>query len=106
MESVSGEQGLDEITNDGIPVEYIICDGDSTMMARVRNKYPNLKKRFDKNHVVKNIGKSLYSLQASRKNKLSKITVHHILKCLKYALAKHQGNTAELKENLKNIIPH
>jgi len=106
MESVSGEQGLDELTSDGIPVEYIIGDGDSTMMARVRNKYPNLKKRFDKNHVVKNIGKSLYSLQASRKNKLSKTTVQHILKCLKYALAKNQGNAAELKENLKNIIPH
>lgn len=75
-------------------------------MARVRDKYPNLKKRYDRNHVVKNIGKILYSLQSSKKTKLSKSVVQHIQKCLKYCLAKNQGNKYGLKENLLAIIPH
>ena len=106
IESVSGEQGLDELHNSGIAVEYIEGDGDSTMMARVRNKYPHLKKRYDKNHVVKNVGKNFLGLQASKKAKISRDTKRHIQKCLTYTLSKNQGDKDGLKENLESLIPH
>lgn len=106
MESASGEIALTELDKSGTPVEYIEGDGDSTLMARVRQRYPNLKKRFDRNHIVKNIGKSLYALHLSKKCKLSKSVVSHILKCLKYCFAKNQGDKDGLEENLIAIIPH
>ena len=57
MESVSGEQ---ELIEQGTPVEYLECDGDNTLIARIKgNLNLTLKKRFDKNH-PKNVGKRLY----------------------------------------------
>ena len=72
MESGSGLQGVSELAKSGTPVEYIEGDGDNTLIARLKtNLNINMKKRFDRNHIVKNIGKRLYALQASNKVKLS-----------------------------------
>ena len=107
MESISGEQGIKELIDEGTPIEYVEGDGDNTLIARVRNNMNiNLKKRFDKNHVVKNIGKQLYTLHFSKTVKLSKVTIAHLQKCLKYALAKNVGNEEGLRDNLKAIVPH
>jgi hypothetical protein len=46
MESVSGEEGLNQLRDSGTPVEYVEGDGDSTMMARVRVAHPKLKKKI------------------------------------------------------------
>lgn len=55
---------------------------------------------------MKNVGKHLFQLQASKKVRLSKVVINHIQKCLKYAFAKNQGNKEDLEQNLKAIIPH
>lgn len=62
-----------------------------------------MKKRFDRNHIVKNIGKSMFALQ---ERKLSKSVIMHIQKCLKYMFAKNQGYRVGMEENLKALVPH
>ena len=89
IESVSGQDGVTELLKEGTPVEYIEGDGDNTLIARLKtNLNINMKKRFDRNHIVKNIGKRLYALQASKKVKVSKAVIIHIQKCVKYSFAK------------------
>lgn len=64
MESSTGLKGVKELIDEGTPVEYIEGDGDNTLIARLRSELNlEMKKRFDKNNVVKNIGKCLFSLK-------------------------------------------
>lgn len=64
MESASGEVGIRQLIEGGTPVEYIEGDGDNTLISRLKtNMGINMKKRFDKSHIVKNIGKILYTTQ-------------------------------------------
>ncbi|XP_045202398.2 uncharacterized protein LOC123555866 [Mercenaria mercenaria] len=106
MESVSGVKGIQELAQEGTPVEYIEGDGDNTMLARLKNELNvTLKKRYDRNH-VKNVGKSLYALHHEKGVKLSKSVIIHIEKCSKYALAKNQGDRDALEDNLKALTPH
>lgn len=68
MESVSGVKGVVELAKEGTPVEYIEGDGDNTLIARLRtNLNIEMKKRFDRNHIVKNVGKHLLNLQTKLK---------------------------------------
>lgn len=104
MESTSGVQGVKELNESGTPVEYLEGDGDNTLIARLKSDLNiSMKKRFDRNHIVKNIGKSMFALQ---EKKLSKSVIMHIQKCLKYIFAKNQGNRVGMEENLKALIPH
>lgn len=107
MESASGVLGVKQLSDEGTPVEYLEGDGDNTMISRIRNDLNlTMKKRFDRNHIVKNIGKHLYALHAEKGIKLSKNVILHIQKCLKYAFARNQGDKDGLEENLKALIPH
>lgn len=66
MESSTGLKGVKELIDEGTPVEYIEGNGDNTLIARLRSELNlEMKKRFNKNHVVKNIGKCLFSLQGN-----------------------------------------
>lgn len=104
MESTSGVLGVKELNESGTPVEYLEGDGDNTLIARLKSDLNiSMKKRFDRNHIVKNIGKSMFALQ---ERKLSKSVIMHIQKCLKYIFAKNQGNRVGMEENLKALIPH
>lgn len=107
MEATSGEKGILDLASEGTPVEYCEGDGDTTLLSRLKtNQGIDMKKRFDKNHVMKNIGKSLYSLQAEKGVKLSKTVIVHLQKCISYALSMNSGDEDGLKENLEAIIPH
>lgn len=107
MESCSGVAGVLKMAEEGTPVEYLEGDGDNTLIAKLRQDHNiQMKKRFDKNHVVKNIGKNLYSLKNEKCVKLSKSSICHIEKCIKYAFSKNQGNVEGLRDNLKALIPH
>ena len=60
MESVSGEKGVMDLASEGTPVEYLEGDGDTTLIARLKNNQNiTMKKRFDKNHIIKNVGKKV-----------------------------------------------
>ena len=106
MEPLSGVQGMKELIEEGTPVDIIEGDGDSSLIARLRQELKlKIKKRFDKNHIIKNIGKALYELPKA-KVKISKAVILHFQKCIKYIFAKHQGNAKGLEENLKALVPH
>lgn len=109
MESTGGLMGIKELAAQGTPIECIEGDGNNTLIACIKNEFNiSLKKKFDKNHVLKNIGKSLYALHAEKGTgiKLSKTVILHIQKCLKYIFAKNAGDKNKLQENLKALIPH
>ena len=107
IEATSGEKGIVDLAAQGTPVEYCEGDGDTTLLSRLKlNQGIDMKKRFDKNHVMKNFGKNLYSLQKEKGVKLSKLVITHIQKCVSYALSKNTGDEDGLRENLKAIIPH
>ena len=65
-----------------------------------------VQKRFDRNHVVKNIDKTLYGIYHNKNKKLIKNTITHLQKCSKYCFAKNQENPLELRENLQALIPY
>ncbi|KAH3868078.1 hypothetical protein DPMN_031215 [Dreissena polymorpha] len=61
MEATSGVKGVKELSEQGTPVEYLEGDGDNTLISKLKSDLNvTMKKRFDKNHVVKNFTKSLY----------------------------------------------
>lgn len=107
MESASGVSGVKELNESGTPVEILEGDGDNTMISRLKSELGiNMKKRLDKNHVVKNIGKQLYCLYNDKSVKISKTVINHLQKCLKYIFTKNQGNKRGLEDNMKALIPH
>lgn len=68
MESTSGVQGVKELNESGTPVKYLEGDGDNTLIARLRSDL-NMKKRFDRNHIVKTLVKAC--LRCKKKNLVS-----------------------------------
>lgn len=64
MECKSGVQGIRELAEKGTPVEILEGDGNTTMLAYVKSDLNlSLRKRYDRNNVVKNIGKHLYAIK-------------------------------------------
>ena len=107
MESTGGVKGVRELIEEGTPVEYLEGDGDNTLIARLKSELNiDMKKRFDRYHIVKNVGKSLYALKNEKGVNLGKPVICHIEKCLKYAFATNQGDPDGLRDNLKALIPH
>lgn len=68
MESTSGVLGVKELNESGTPVKYLEGDGDNTLIARLRSDL-NMKKRFDRNHIVKTLVKAC--LPCKKKNFVS-----------------------------------
>lgn len=68
VESTSGDQGVKELNESGTPVKYLEGDGDNTLIARLRSDL-NMKKRFDRNHIVKTLVKAC--LRCKKKNLVS-----------------------------------
>lgn len=67
MESATGLKGVKELINEGTPVEYIEGAEENTLIVRLESRLNfETKKRFNKNHVVKNIGKCLFSLKRKK----------------------------------------
>jgi len=58
MESISGVKGVRELKKSWTPIEIIEGDGDNTLISRLKSDLNmTVQKRFDRNHVVKNIDK-------------------------------------------------
>lgn len=107
MESLSSLQGFKELTASGTPVDTIEGDGDNTLISRIKKDLNiEVKKRFDKNHILKNITKSLYTLAEGKTVKISKMVILHLKKCLSYCFARNVNDFAGMKKNLQAIIPH
>lgn len=73
------------------------------MISRLKSQLGtciNIKKRLDKNYVVKNIGKQLYCLYNEKRVKISEKVINHLQKCLKLIFTKSQGNKRDLEDNI------
>lgn len=56
--------GVKELAVQGTLIECIEGVGDNTLIARIKNELNiSLKKKFDKNHVLKNIGIYMHCMQ-------------------------------------------
>ena len=97
-----------ELNNEGTPVECLEGEGDTTLLARLKNNQNIcMKKRCDQNHIVKNIGKKLFLLQAEKGIKLSKNTINHLTLSISYALSINSGDETALEGNyVSSIIPY
>lgn len=72
------------------------------MISRLKSELGiNMKKRLDKNHVVKNIGIQLYCLYNDKSVQISKTVINHLQKCLKYSPRIKRG----IEDNMKALIP-
>ena len=106
MESEAGLQAVKEMAAQGTPIEIIEGDGDNTLISLAKNQLGiSLTKKYDKNHVIKNIVKTFYDLK-NQKVKISNQVINHLTKCLKYIFAKNKGNEDGMRENLIALIPH
>ena len=106
MESEAGLQAVQEMAQQGTPVETIEGDGDNTLISRAKSQLGvSLKKKLDKNHCIKNIVKTFYELR-DKQVKISNQVINHLSKCLKYIFAKNQGDEKNMRENLIALIPH
>ncbi|CAG2192791.1 unnamed protein product [Mytilus edulis] len=78
MESQAGMQAVKELLEQGTPVKTIEGDGDNTLIARLKSELNlTVKKRFDKNHTIKDIVSKLYDLQKEdMKNNLVALIPH------------------------------
>lgn len=107
MEGDAGLEAIKELMAQGQPVDTIEGDGDNTLIARIQSQLGiNITKKLDKNHCIKNRSKAFYDMRAEKGVKISTQVVTHLTKCIKYALAKHQGDPVGLRENLEAIVPH
>lgn len=66
MESTSGVQLVAELAEERTPDEVIEGDGDNTLIARLKSILNIGMKKYDRNHVVKNVDRALYSLKVSK----------------------------------------
>jgi len=70
MESISGVKGVRELKNSWTPIEIIEGDEDNTLISRLKSDLNmTVQKRFDRNHVVKNIDKTLYGIHHNKNKK-------------------------------------
>ncbi len=107
IEAKAGCKAIQELAAEGTPVEILEGDGDSTLISRLREHHNiKLKKKLDKNHVIKNIVKKLHEIAAEKGTKLSKSVIGHLKRVIQYVFAKNKGDPAGMEENLKAVVPH
>lgn len=73
------------------------------MISRLKSQLGtciNMKKRLDKNYVVKSIGKQLYCLYNEKRVKISEKVINHLQKFLRLIFTKSQGNKRDLEDNI------
>jgi hypothetical protein len=94
------------VMEQGVQMEAIIGDDDTTAISKIHKDLDaNLKKYSDKNHVKKNISNSLYQLQKKHKS-LSTRVIQYFKKSFSYMLSQNQGNPSELERGLSALSLH
>ena len=98
-------QSLHKLKSKGLLVKHIIGDADTTTEVRAKKAFSHeIVKSLDKNHILKNLGNSLYAVKKQHKV-LSVVAIRYLQKCVQYALATSKTKQ-ELKVNLTAIVPH
>lgn len=82
---------LYRMKEDGCEVQTIHADNDSTTAARLRNDFPSLQKKQDKNHLKKNLTKQLYKLAKDHKQLKPTGTISYVTRCFMYGMQSPQN---------------
>ncbi|XP_046408211.1 uncharacterized protein LOC124172766 [Ischnura elegans] len=88
-----------------VKVGTIVCDEDSSTIAKIRRDVGNVEKVSDINHAKKNLGNALYGLRMTHKQ-LTPTVIKYLQRCFGYALQQNRGNPASLRKAIMNIVPH
>lgn len=106
MESAIAIKMIETLAEKNLNVKTIIMDDDSTTISRARKEIdPNITKLTDKNHVMKNITSSLYTLKPKHKQ-MTRPVIDYVKKSISYACAQNHGNPEGIRHNMKAIVPH
>ena len=99
---------LQNLEKDGVHVENLVMDNDTTTMARVRSEVdPAIKKQSDKNHCMKEITNRLYELKNRKHYKeLTSKTITHISKCFRYCVGQNAGDATAIANGITAIGQH
>ena len=88
---VSMIKKTESLTKERAAVKTVVCDEDGVSIARVKKEIrPDIEKASDANHIKKNLGTKLHSLQKTS-CKISQITISYLQKCFNYMLAQNKG---------------
>lgn len=99
-------QCLTTLKDKGMHVERLTMDGDSTSFNRARRSlFPELEKCGDKNHTIKNFGKSLFAKKGMHKE-LTAESIAHVERLISYCVEVNRGNQEGLRDTLLAITPH
>ena len=94
IEGAAGVTGIKDLQNAGTPIEIIEGDGDYTTIARVRNELGiSLKKKFDRNHIVKNFYKVTLCIIKRKASKTKQICNHAYSKMSEIRFCKKSGKS-------------
>ena len=90
----------------GVGVSAIATDNKSSTIKKCRDEIdPNLQKHADVGHTAKNL-KARVETISSRHQGVTKKVIGHFEKCFTYAVKQNEGNPADVKEALLNVVPH
>lgn len=106
MEPDMASAMLYRMKEDGCEVQAIHADNDSTTAARLRNDFPSLQKKQDKNHLKKNLTKQLYKLAKDHKQLKPTETISYVTRCCMYAISSKHNSEEELTSKLEMVVPH
>lgn len=97
---------VERMAEKGCPVAVLHADNDSTTTSRLKQKFQNIKKRDDKNHVKKNLSKQLYTLSNKFKDLKGKGVVPYVVRLYMYAISSKHKDEQQLCQRLDSIVPH
>ncbi|XP_061168272.1 uncharacterized protein LOC133177209 [Saccostrea echinata] len=106
MEPDMASAMLNRMREDGCEVQTIHADNDSTTAARLKNMFPSLQKKQDKNHLKKNLTKQLYKLAKIYKQLKPAGTISYMVRCFMYAISTKYTSEEELMSKLEMVVPH
>ena len=84
---------IQRMSDRGCTVGIIHADNDSTKTSRLKEKFENIKKRDDENHVKKKLSKQLYAAANKFKELKGKGVIPYIIRCYMYAISSMKGWT-------------
>ncbi|XP_069102792.1 uncharacterized protein [Argopecten irradians] len=91
--------------NCNLQIQILHADNDSTTTSRLKQSFPDLEKRDDRNHTKKSISKCLYEMSKSHKELKQAEVIPYLTRCFMYAISESKQEN-DLQNALDRIVPH
>ncbi|XP_076117930.1 uncharacterized protein LOC143085462 [Mytilus galloprovincialis] len=98
---------IKDLDNRGVKIKELAGDDDSTGFNRAAKLLPhsNIVKSSDRNHIMVNASKKLYSIKLKHKE-LSAMVINSFLKNYSFMLSQNQGNSEGIENGVRCTIDH